>query len=90
MYNTETLYKARNSVIKFFDDYSSIISEAKHKTYHGEGMKLLTFKQILQRLPIALALIKAGNTSENLLNRIRQLIYFLCRAIKLLKNYITI
>ena len=49
LYNTERLYKARNSVIKFFDDYSSIISEAKHKTYHGEGIKLLTPKQILQK-----------------------------------------
>ena len=35
---------------------------------------------MLQRLPIALAQIKAGNTSENLLNEIRQIIYSLYRA----------
>ena len=35
---------------------------------------------MLQRLPIALAQIKAGNTSENLLNEIRQIIYSLCQA----------
>ena len=32
---------------------------------------------MLQRLPIALAQVKAGNTSENLLNKIRKIIYFL-------------
>ena len=34
---------------------------------------------MLQRLPIALAQVKAGNTSENLLNEIRQIIYSLFR-----------
>ena len=42
-------------------------------------LKILTAKQMLQRLPIALAQVKAGNTSENLINEIRQIIYFLCR-----------
>ena len=37
-------------------------------------MKISSPKQMLQRLPIALALVKAGNTSENLLNKIRQII----------------
>ena len=32
---------------------------------HTKGLKILTIKQILQRLPIALAQVKAGNTSEN-------------------------
>ena len=36
---------------------------------------MLTPKQMLQRLTIALAQIKAGNNSENLLNEIRQIIY---------------
>ena len=35
---------------------------------------------MLQRLPIALAQVKTGNTSENLLNEIRQIIYSLYRA----------
>ena len=38
---------------------------------------MLTPKQILQRLPIALAQVKAGNNSENLLNEIRQIVYSL-------------
>ena len=62
--------------MKLFDDYSRILSEAKYKTKYGEGFKILTLKQMLQRLPIALAQVKAGNTSENLLNEIRFYIFF--------------
>ena len=56
------------------------ISEAKHKAKYGKGLKILSHKQMLQRLPIALAQVKAGNTSENVLNEIRQIIYCLYRA----------
>ena len=41
---------------------------------------------MLQRLDIALAQIKAGNTSENLLNEIKQVIYSLCRANEITKK----
>ena len=44
-----------------------MVSEAKHKSINGEGFKMLTPKQMFQRLPIALAQVKAGKTSENLL-----------------------
>ena len=43
----------------------------------GTGIKILTLKQMLQRLPIALTQIKAGNNSQGLLNEIRQIIYSL-------------
>ena len=43
----------------------------------GTGLKILTPKQMLQRLPIALAQVKAGNNSEGLLNEIRQIVYSL-------------
>ena len=46
---------------------------------------MLTPKQMLQRLLTALAQVKAGNTSENLLNEIRQIIYSLYRAKKITK-----
>ena len=69
------LYKARETifiilsiVIIFFGGYSSIISEVKHASFHCIGINVLTPKQILQRLPVALAEVKAGWTSENLLN----------------------
>ena len=35
---------------------------------------------MIQRLPIALSQVKAGNTSEKLLNQIRQIVYYLYRA----------
>ena len=68
--NIKFLYESREDVIKLFNDYSSIISEAKYKSIHGDGLKILTPIQILQKLPTELAQVKAGNTSENLLNEI--------------------
>ena len=43
-----------------------MLSEAKYKAKYGEGRKILTPKQMLQRLPKALAQVEAGNISENL------------------------
>ena len=71
------LYELQEAVIKLFNDYSSIVSEDKHKAKYGERLKILTPKQMLQRLPIALVQLKAGNTSEKLLNEIKQYIYSL-------------
>ena len=73
-----------------FDDYSRIVSEVKCKTKYGEGLKILNPKQMLQRLPIALPQVKAGNTSETLLNEIRQIIYSFIDQKKLLGKYIKI
>ena len=66
-------------VIKFYDDYYLITFEAKNKT-SGKGLKIITPKKLLQRLPIALAQLKADNNSENLLNKFRQSIYFLYQS----------
>ena len=49
---------------------------AKQNETKGKGLKILTPKQMLQRLPIALAQVKAGNNSENLLNIIRNYLFF--------------
>ena len=84
-------YESRQAGIKLFNDYSSIVSEAKCKKPDRKGIssilacithvakvsdhsnfKILSPKQILQRLPITLAQIL--NTSENSLNKIRQII----------------
>ena len=45
---------------------------------------------MIQRLPVALAQVKAGNTSENLLNEIRQIIYSLYQEKEVTKKCITI
>ena len=66
LYNVEMLYKARNEAIKFYDDYSSMMSEAKYKATKETGLKILTPKQLIQRLPISLAQVKSGNNPESL------------------------
>ena len=63
-----------------------MMSEAKYRATKGTGLKILTPKQILQRLPIALAQVKAGNNSENLLNEIRQIVYFLYQSKEITKK----
>ena len=56
----------------------------------GKGLEMLTSKQVLQRLPQALAQVKEGNTSENLLIEISQIMYFLYLAKEITKKYIKI
>ena len=77
--NITRFYLSREEVINSFKDYVDMLSDAnnnarRNKT-EGKGLKILTAKQMLQRLPIALAQVKAGNNSESLLNEIRQIIY---------------
>ena len=57
-----------------------MILEAKKIAKEGTGLKILSPKQMLQRLPIALRKIKAGNNSESLLNEIRQIVYSLYQS----------
>ena len=79
--NLEEFYNSREEVINFFRDYNEILSDANYKAKKNEtkgtGLKILISKQMLQRLPIARAQVKAGNNSENLSNEIRQIIYSL-------------
>ena len=81
-FNTaKNLYEGRDLVINAF---KSELFPLKSTT--GTGLKILTPKQILQRLPIALAQVKAGNNSENLLNEIRQIVYSLYQSKEITKN----
>ena len=64
-----------------------MILEAKRLAkQEGKGLKILTPKQRLQILPIALAQIKADNNSENLLNEIRQIVYSLYQSKEITKK----
>ena len=85
LYNVEMLYKTRNKAVNSYDDYSSMMSEAKYRATKGTGLKTFTPKQMLQRLPIALAQLKAGNNSESLLNIIRQNVFCLCQSKQITK-----
>ena len=77
----KNLYDSRQKNIDLLNDNSKIRSETVYKSKQNKteekGLKILTPKQILQRLPIALAQVKAGNNSESLLNEIRQIFYSL-------------
>ena len=57
-----------------------------NRQQQGQGLKILTPNQMLSRLPVTLAQLKAGNNSEKLKNEIRQLLYSLYRSKKLTKS----
>ena len=63
-----------------------MMSEAKYRETKGTGLKILTPKQMLQRLPIAVAQVKAGNNSESLTNEIRQIVYSLYQSKQITKK----
>ena len=70
-----------------FNDYSRNMSKNIYDSkQEGTGLKVLTLKQVLQRLPIALAQIKGGNNSQSLLNEIRQIVYSLYQSKEITKK----
>ena len=66
---------------KLKDFFNNINNQQK-----GAELKILTRKQMLQRLPIVLAQVKGGNNSENLLNEIRQIVYSLYQSKEITKK----
>ena len=69
-----------------YNAFRSGIFHRLEKSQEGEGLKILTLNQMLKRLPIALAQVKAGNNSESLLNEIRQIVYSLYRSKEITKK----
>ena len=61
-------------------------SAKQRRNQQGKGLKILMPNQMLSRLLISLAQLKAGNNSEKLKNEIRQLLYSLYRSKKLTKE----
>ena len=77
------------NVFNLLNDNTRIRSEVIYKANKKNTrtrLKILTPKQLLQRLPIALAQEKAGNNSENLLNEIRQIVYSLYQSKQITKK----
>ena len=62
------------------------ILQFNKQNQQGQGLKILTPDQMLSRLPITLAQLKAGNNSQKLKNEIRQLLYSLYLSKKLTKT----
>ena len=69
-----------------FNDYAKNMSKNIYESKQGTELKRLFPKQMPQRLPIALAQIKAGNNSENLLNEIRQIVCSLYQSKEIIKK----
>ena len=71
--NFNKFYLSREEFINFFKDYSEMILDASYKAKQnkttGTGLKILTPKQMLQRLPIALTQVKAGKNSMLSINQ---------------------
>ena len=85
MYN---FFEAREIVLDNFDSKIFLIKceGTGFSNFDRSKLKILTPKQMLQRLPIALAQVKAGNNSENLLNEIRQIVYSLHQSKQIAKK----
>ena len=74
-----------------FELLAPIFELITRNLYFTFPLTVLTPKRMFQRLPIALAHVKTGNASENLLSEIRQIIYsFLYQAKEITKKYTTI
>ena len=80
--------KIVNIVGKILSDLACTAKDSNCKAFECKQLKILTPKQMLQRLLLAFAQVKAGNTSENLLNEIRQIIYSLYQAKEITKKRI--
>ena len=70
IHNLNKFYNSIEEVMNFFRDYIEILSganyDSKQNETKGTELKILTPKQMLQRLPIASAQLKAGNNLESL------------------------
>ena len=84
--NIEKLPEDKKSMIRENEKIINIVEHILYFNQSGEGLNILTPKQMLSRLPIILAQLKAGNNSEKLKNEIRQLLYSLYRSKKLTKQ----
>ena len=73
-----------NDILRIINEIHDFNKEIQKQ--QGSGFKILTPNQMLSRLPISLAQLKAGNNSEKLKNKIRQLLYSLYRSKKLTKQ----
>ena len=79
--NTKKI-RNRNTMVEIVE----LILKFNQLEQEGSGIKILTSNQMLSRLSISLAQLKAGNNSDKLKNEIRQILYSLYRSKKLTKN----
>ena len=90
--NLKTFYNSREEIINVFRDYIEMLSDANYDAKQNKTeetrLKVVTPKQMLQRLSIALSKVKAGNNSESLLNKIGKIICSLYQSKQMTKKCI--
>ena len=81
-------FEGREKVLNAFESklFSTKSEGADILNPNHSKLKVLTHKQMLQKLPIALAQVKAGNNSESLLNEIRQIVNSLCPSKQIIEK----
>ena len=82
--NQKNMRRYAKSLKDIVDLYN--IKSGSDTSKKGEGLKILTNKHMLNRLPILLAQIQAGNNSKTLKNELRQILYSLYRSKVLTKT----
>ena len=80
----ERYYRDLKNIVDLYNIYN--LKSDSDTSIEGKGLKILTNKQMLNRLPILLAQIEAGNNSKSLKNEIRQILYSLYRSKVLTKT----
>ena len=87
----KNLYKFWDGREKILDAFESKIFSTKSKdagilNLDNSRLKILSPKQMFQRLPIALSQVKACNNSERSLNEVRQIVYYLYQSKQITKK----
>ena len=84
----DNFFECRKNVFDAFESYIFAIKSKDAGILNSDysKYKILTTKQMLQRLPIALALVKAGNNSKSLSNEIRKIVYSLYQSKQITKK----
>ena len=86
--NLYKIFETREKVLNGFDSRIFLLKSGGSGISNTDcsKLKILAPKQMLQRLPIALAQVKSGNNSENLLNKIKQIVYSLYQSKEITKK----
>ena len=78
--------KGREKILDAFESKIFLIKSKGFLNFNRSKLKILTPKQMLQRLPIAVAQGKTGNNSESSLNQIRKIVYYLYQSKQITKK----
>lgn len=76
----EEIYKEYETPTESDQDLEGAIADIQQRDQQGQGLRILQPKQLITRLPVLMAQVRAGNNSKSLLNEIQQIAYSLLRS----------